>query len=863
MKHFCQFCLLLTLTFSSLTLAAQQSVDPGKTGFEHFQRGNFEQAIQAWEKVRDELTIDDLVLFAKAYQSLGQLKTARDILLQLLSDPIMKKEAISKANVLTHLSDLYIALGNLDLENKALDVAQICAQTETVQDKNLKEASNCIEDAIKEARKIVDKNNYPLLMANILNTKGNVLVAQGDLLTARDEKTKAAEKYVKALSLYKTAIQQADDNVLKAKILTNIVQAMAKSGNRVNVDFNEVWQQVRTLPDSHDKAFALISLAQLFPPAKKLLAYNALTQAIETADTLKDKISLTYAKMYLAKLYAREKRYREAIQLTREAITYAQSYPNINRNSQEITGANSFFISKRQEVPLPQFLQDDTSKKSVPYSTLFLKDNHPELLYRLEWQLGQFLVKKEGNNKKAIEAYQRAVDYANLFQDRCQNVSQRFREKAEKLYFELADLLLQQAAQQTDKNKNKKNKLLEEARKNIELYKEAELQNYFQSSCVTQLDNSIQNLSKDLPLNTAVFYPILFDDRIELLLTLRQGEQIKTLQFAPQPITKARLAQEIEKFRSEATKLAKLKKMEPNEMLEELGDFTLAGYTQNSLKQLLSYTKLYQWLIEPIADKLKTPQVKTLVIVPDDILRTVPFAALHNGKNFLIENYALAITPGLKLTELEKMPNRVKALLNGLSEKIAGYGKLNAKEELKKISAVLVNHKKLEDENFTISKMNTQLEKNAYSIVHFATHGYFAKNPNDSYLLTYDAYPNNDKPEKRLRMDCLAALMEVAEFRDNPVELLTFSACETALGRASLGLAGVAVKVGVRSALATLWAVDDTATRLLLTKFYRQLGKPESTKAQALQQAQKNFLTNEEYQHPYYWAAFLLIGNWL
>ena len=401
-----------------------------------------------------------------------------------------------------------------------------------------------------------------------------------------------------------------------------------------------------------------------------------------------------------------------------------------------------------------------------------------------------------------------------------------------------------------------------------ESFKEAELQNYFQDDCVTELENSIKDLSKDLPQNTAVFYPILFDDRIELLLTLRQGKQIQTQRFAPQqPITKAYLEQEIRNFLSEVRRLEKLKEMAPNEMLEELGDFTIDEYRQNLLNQLLPDAKrLYQWLIEPIANTLETSQVKTLIIVPDDILRTVPFAALHNGKNFLIkEKYALAVTPGLKLTELKKMPRRIKALLNGLSEKIAGYDKLNAEEELDNISEVLTNSHRLESKNFTISKVNTQLEKNAYSIVHFATHGHFDKNPNDTYLLTYDAHPNNDKPEKRLRMDCLAALMEVAEFRDKPVELLTFSACETALGdeRASLGLAGVAVKVGVRSALATLWAVDDNATKLLLTEFYQQLGKTAS-KAEALQQAQKTILAKyEEYQHPYYWAAFLLIGNWL
>jgi CHAT domain-containing protein len=100
--------------------------------------------------------------------------------------------------------------------------------------------------------------------------------------------------------------------------------------------------------------------------------------------------------------------------------------------------------------------------------------------------------------------------------------------------------------------------------------------------------------------------------------------------------------------------------------------------------------------------------------------------------------------------------------------------------------------------------------------------------------------------------------------RKNPVELLTLSACQTAVGdeRAALGLAGVAIKAGARSALASLWFVNDESTSKLVTEFYQQLQNPTLSKAQALQQAQKS-LMEQGYQHPLYWAPFLLIGNWL
>jgi len=841
MKSIYQFCLLFILTLYSLALAAvQPAAEPDNVAFEHFQRGDFAQAVQAWESVRSELSMDDLVLLAMAYQSLGHLKAAYNILVQLRDDP--RDDPASRANVLSHLSDLYIALGNLDLEKQDLKVTQICAQRKTVQEKNLDKAMKYVRQAETLAQ------NESSLMANILNTKGNVLVAQGDLFTVRGDK-KAAKYYDDALSLYKTGVQQAGDNVLRAKILTNIVQAMANSGNHADVEFNEVWQQVRTLPDSHDKAFALMSLAQFLAPEQKLLAHKILMAAIQVADVVQDKRSVAYAKGYLAQLYAEEKRYPEAIRLAREAIFQAQS--------------------------------------------------HPEFLYRLEWQLGKYL-KAQGNNKDAIEVrknnfftkgkytglplhecemiylknymaiYQSAVEHAMSFQERCHSVSQPFRQKTEKLYFEWADLLLQQAANLKN-NPVAKKCLLEKARKSIELFKEAELQNYFQDDCVTEFENQSKDLSKDLPDGTAVLYPISFDDRIELLLSFKTKDfaQVQTLLLPPSKINKKRLTREIDLFLESIDVVKRLNTMSRRARAQK----ELEEWTKEWLQELRKadyMTNLYRWLIKPINNTLEQQRIKMLVIVPDGKLRTLPFAALYNGEKFLIEEqYALAVIPGLQLTDLTPISHEnIKALLTGLSVDIAvevsDYSALKAKEELEEISKHLPNNETLFNETFVIDNVRHQLEQTSYSVVHFATHGNFARDPNNTFLLTYDAKKD---PNALLRMNCLEALISMTELRKKPVELLTFSACKTALGdeRAALGLAGVALKSGARSALATLWSVNDTATRVLVSNFYEALGNKLS-KAQALQQAQKKLFMKyhqDGYEHPYYWGAFLLIGNWL
>jgi CHAT domain-containing protein len=137
-----------------------------------------------------------------------------------------------------------------------------------------------------------------------------------------------------------------------------------------------------------------------------------------------------------------------------------------------------------------------------------------------------------------------------------------------------------------------------------------------------------------------------------------------------------------------------------------------------------------------------------------------------------------------------------------------------------------------------------------------STHGVFGGSPQETYLLAYGG---------RLTMNDLERLIGLGRFRETPLDLLTLSACETASGdeRAMLGLGGIAVKAGARTALATLWKVSDDSTSILTGEFYRQMKTQKVSKAQALRNAQKKLLADSRYEHPFYWAPFLLIGNWM
>lgn len=184
-------------------------------------------------------------------------------------------------------------------------------------------------------------------------------------------------------------------------------------------------------------------------------------------------------------------------------------------------------------------------------------------------------------------------------------------------------------------------------------------------------------------------------------------------------------------------------------------------------------------------------------------------------------------------------------------------------KELTRIGEIIPGSKQLLDADFTRDRLQQELSQTAYPILHVATHGKFATDPGDTFIVTGD--------QKKLTFNELDRLLRTVSRNTEPLELLFLTACETATSndRSALGLAGVAVQAGARSALATLWAVDDAATAQLATEFYTRLQQPQLSRAQALQAVQRALLEGTvtvegiNATHPAYWAPFVLVGNWL
>jgi len=326
-----------------------------------------------------------------------------------------------------------------------------------------------------------------------------------------------------------------------------------------------------------------------------------------------------------------------------------------------------------------------------------------------------------------------------------------------------------------------------------------------------------------------MLYSIVFPERIVLLLSLGQG-QIEPFEVR---VDAAELHETVAAFRKQLTGAGNPRK------LRQYG------------------WQLYQWLIQPLAKELEARAIHTLVVAPDEALRTVTFAALYDGRDFLVQRYAIGITPGLTLTEPETFATgQDQALLAGLSEGVQGFGPLpNVSDEIKSVAS-LYGGTQLMNESFVKPRIQAEIESKPYSVIAFATHARIDSDPRKSYLLTY---------EDRITLDELERFVRTSQFRDQPVDLMVLSACETAEGdeRAALGLAGVALKAGARSVMASLWAVSDVSTSRLVSLFFENLKNAKLTKAQALQRAQQHLLAEDEYKHPFYWAPFVLIGNWL
>ncbi|QSJ20041.1 CHAT domain-containing protein [Nostoc sp. UHCC 0702] len=598
---------------------------------------------------------------------------------------------------------------------------------------------------------------------------------------------------------------------------------------------NQIAPNLATLTPSRVAIYAQINFAESLIQSDQINKVEPLLEnALQQARTLQDKRAETYALGYLGKVYLKQGQFAQATKLTQQALMLAQE-ENINGDAREIT-------------------------------------------YLWQSQLGK-LQRKQGDFKGAIAAYTAAFNTLQSLRSDLnannQDVQFDFLQEVKPVYLELADLLLKSNLSddelnslivpnpiitQEKSNTKKTQKRLELARQVIESLQLAELDNFFQDPCSEAANVAVQIDSIDS--TAAVIYPIVLPDRLEVILSVSG----KSLQEVVIPISEQEVNETLDRLydyldnvtiNDSARNILSTSNPDPREL-------------KSNLQTLLpTFGQIYNWLIKPFETQLNSNQIKNLVFVLNGRLQRVPIAALYDGQNYLIEKYSVALVPSLQLINPQQLKNKqMKVLAAGVSEQIQVQGEffaalVNVPKELDQIKQTFPASHKLLNQDFTAKTIQKQLKLN-FPVVHLATHGLFSSNPQKNFIITGDG--------QSISINELSALLKEP---GKAIELLVLSACETATGdeRAVLGLAGMAVRSGARSTVASLWPVGDASTAKFMGEFYQNLKKPGGKQADALRNAQVSLLESLKQNppfpelknlppHPYYWAPYVLVGNW-
>ena len=485
--------------------------------------------------------------------------------------------------------------------------------------------------------------------------------------------------------------------------------------------------------------------------------------------------------------------------------------------------AESYALGTLGELTYAHFPQSNGQMLLKRAVTLASSENAPEIAYQWQWQLGR-IYRDTGDTEAAIAAYQAA--FTNLQKLRGdlvtlnQEIQFSFREQVEPIYRELAGLLLESSQSLPDQER------LRAARQVIEALQIAQLDNYFQDACATLKSEEVDRVDPQ----AAIFYTILLPKRLEVILSLPDG----TLHRHVNRVSQADVEQTVNELQRYLKEPDRLKDVQQRSQ------------------------SLYNWLIKPFEITFSSQQIHTLVFVLDTVLQNIPMAVLYDGEQYLVQKYATALTPGLRLLGPERLSPKLNALVAGVSERqqvgLREFTALtNVEDEWKMVQATVPSETLL-NSRLTRSNLEAQLDFNSFSVVHLATHGQFSSDPEGTFILLWNQVLNVNDFE-----------LVLPQRDSSRIELLVLSACETATGdkRATLGLAGVAVRGGTSSTLATLWQVNDQSTATLMGQFYQELSK--TTKAEALRRAQLKLweTTEQDWQVPSFWGAYVLVGNWL
>jgi CHAT domain-containing protein len=802
----------------------------------HQQRGETAIALDHWEAAATAYQATDnatqfgrmLTEQAQAYNSLGQHQ--RSLSLLCGAEPVMTTSD-NTVSVLCEGGAYAVAQETADFAGQAAAIGSL-AEAERLSGK-YDEAQHLLESGLS----LVQAHSIKQYEAPMRNSLGTVYNRQAQIALNRAESAKSiglnaneselradASTYTEtALGHFREAIDAANQQGdLAAELLaqSNLLQLeQQQAENRSITPIRQrLSQLIADLPPSRETAYAAMTLAKSYQAAEKNFSCEA------------------YQENPLQQSWLEEGR------------RLAQSIGDARAESFAL-GELGHIEECRSNLEEAAYLSD--LAQIAASDALESADS----AYLWEWQTGR-LYRKQGNLAQAQKAYRQAIATLETVRTDILSADRElqfdFRDKVDPVYRQYIELQLETTRETTreitretasasdapNQLINLPNAQVQETLQTINALRLAELQNFFGNDCVLTPSTDAQTRLLEGDPHTTVISSVVLPDKVLLIANFPNG----------------------------ATETLQIREVEALEKTVETFRTGLKQY-RNLVYDRTSAETLYQQLIRPFEAALADADTQTLVFVQDGFLRNIPMAALHDGKQYLIQRYAIATTPTLSLTAAQAPTRPVpRALAVGLSqETVTESGRVflalsSVLTELVSVTEQLPGSRVLLDQEFTPEKLTSAWEETPYSILHIATHGQFSLIPEETFIITGT---DNAGIAGELTFGKLASLIQRAS-PDQLIDLITLTACETATGddRTTLGLAGVAIRSGARSAIASLWKLDDATAAQLIRHLYGTLQQTQFSKAKALQQAQIAVIEDDPTANPGSWAPLILVGNW-
>ncbi|MCP2727793.1 tetratricopeptide repeat protein [Limnofasciculus baicalensis] len=818
---------------SPTTVKEAQEIRLYQEGVEEFKQGEYTVSLS---KLQEALVIarevgnkqrewTSLNQIGLVYSNMGEYKLALDFFEQALAIP--KNVFENTGAIHYNIGLVYSSLGDYD---KALEFYQQASALSKKLDNKAGEVS-------------------------ILNTIGNVRSKLGEYKLSLDS-------YQEALGIIKT--MSGEKKILEGATLHNIGKVYLKTEKyQLALD---LFQQALTINQQlGDKKSTMVIVNNIGQAYDKLgqnkLALDFLQQGLVIAQEIGAKEGEGYILKNIGYLLEKQKEPELAIVFFKQSV-----------NVREVIRDNIKELDQELQQSYIETVADDYRT----LANLLLKQDRvleaQQVLDLLKIQeLDDYLRNVRGNEEteKGINYLPKEQELLTQYNSKLTQIIQLGKELAE-----IKNISPQKRTPAQEKRRLEIETLqLENQREYLNFINSPEITNIVQQlnqntggenlnpQTLIKLQNDLKKMGQD----AVILYPLILEERLELVLVTPYSPPIhRTVAVKKEEINRA-----IAEFRSALTQPNKKISIKP---------------AQTTGKQL------YDWLIKPIETALTEANAKTIIYAPDGQLRYIPLAALYDGNQWLVQKYCINNITAVSLTNLDSKPKSMKILAGAFTQGNYNFqiGDSNfsfsglpfAGKEVENLAKTVPDTTQILDSNFSKSEILAHIKD--YSILHFATHAAFVTGqPEESFIL----FGNGDRANFR----------DVETWDLTNTDLVVLSACETGLGgnlgdgREILGFGYLMQQGGAKAAMASLWTVDDGGTQVLMNGFYTALTNNNSTKAEALQQAQIALITGDysglseerglgivprndsslpsqvenQFSHPYYWASFILIGNGL